>query len=144
MYSSMTSFTEHHAIIDFLKPGVLRISRVTGLVWDNVVGMINTVHQANAAMGAFVPLSEKGPIFRNLVEIERSCHVLSPEGDSEPKLGKFQRLSPHSKRAKKVSRFEEIRNNPFGLYADCRSFHKVEFQNSIDSPVDRNPTAESE
>jgi hypothetical protein len=80
----MTSFTEHHAIIDFLKPGVLRISRVTGLVWDNVVGMINTVHQANAAMGAFVPLSEKGPIFRNLVEIERSCHVLSPEGDSEP------------------------------------------------------------
>jgi hypothetical protein len=84
MYSSMTSFTEHHAIIDLLKPGVLRIGRVTGLVWDNVVGMINTVHQANAAMGAFVPLSEKGAIFRNLFEIKRSCHVLSPEGESEP------------------------------------------------------------
>jgi hypothetical protein len=75
MYSRMTIFAENDAIIRFLKPGVLRIGRISRLIWDNVVRVINAVDQAHAAMGASIPLPEECLVLRVFVEIKCSCHA---------------------------------------------------------------------
>jgi hypothetical protein len=76
MDSRVARITENHAIFQTAKPVVFTRRRISRLVGDHVMSVVQQIRQSIAAMRTLAVLSKRSISFDRSAEVERSIHTL--------------------------------------------------------------------